>query len=91
MRYAHLYRLSVLIEKRKGLKIDYILAVDGIALSEYSHLADDFTTRLLYKVFKRKERATGRDNVVNDKDTLTLDILCIITVDIEGLLCLRGD
>ena len=47
--------LSILIEKRKLFKADYIGAVDSVALCENGHFSDYLAARHFNKMLKRKE------------------------------------
>ena len=86
-----LYRFTVFVKERELFEVDEIVALGCIALGKDRHTSADIAACGVYELFDGKQALTGRDNVVNDKYSLTSHQLSVSLVEIELLLLGGGD
>mgnify|MGYP002297801299 CR=1 FL=1 len=78
-------------EQRQRLKVDDILALRCIALSQDSRLAHDGALGLLCQSIQCLEGATRGDNIVHDQDSLAVHLVQLLAINDQLLLALGGD
>ncbi len=83
--------LILLEEQRQLLKEDYIVTVGSIAFGKGSTLAYNVAACIFDQLAKSVKGLTCGDNIINDENSLALEVLSFVAVKIKLLLNSGGD